>query len=99
MGYMCYKNVNKSLWKLADLLNDNTIIQASKNTVLILNYRMKQNTRESGRIEKNGIIFKLDTNSRFQHLGAIHTKIDLSWIDLRSISVRIWAFTFRSLWT
>ena len=49
-------------------------------------------------------------------LGAVHTKIDLSWIDLRSISVRfenshsfrsildwfsvrIWAFTLRSLWT
>ena len=45
-------------------------------------------------------------------MGTIHTKIDLSWIDLgsqftlrkcshsfRSILVHIWAFTFRSLWT
>ena len=30
--------------------------------------------------------FELDT---VNDLGAVHTKIDLSWIDLRSISVRI----------
>ena len=65
--------VNKSLWKLADLLSDNTIVQASKNTVLILNYRMKQNTHESERIkQKKGIIFKLDTNSRFTLRGHSH---------------------------
>ena len=39
------------------------------------------------------VVYTADTDSKGEHverrpLGAIHTKIDLSWIDLRSISVR-----------
>ena len=62
-----------------------------------------------------GVATSSRTTGLYSLWGRVHTKIDLSWIDLSwifekvftlikidlgSISVRrIWAFTFRSLWT